>query len=77
MNNIFLSYLIIMVILVRSKMENRKNDLESLELPSGWSKLSKQPNPPKPKSIWEFLNSVKVSEKDVRRGRPIKKMFTL
>jgi len=52
-------------------------DIDSIVFPKEWSKINSRHIPPHPKDIWEFLNSVQVSEEEVKRGRPVRKVFVL
>lgn len=56
---------------------NKKSDNLFPDFPKNWSKMKNHPETLKPENIWDFLNSVKVTEEEVKKGRPIKKMFEL
>ncbi len=53
------------------------NDTTFLEFPKGWSGLKDQPLPEAPKNSLEFLNSVKVSQEELEKGRPVAKKFVI
>lgn len=56
---------------------NKKNESLFPDFPQNWAKMKKHPETLKPENIWNFLNSVKVTEEEVKKGRPVKKMFEL
>ncbi len=59
------------------RIKMKKKDIKFLNFPDSWSKIKDHSETLKPENIWEFLNSVKVSEEEVKKGRPVKKMFVL
>lgn len=56
---------------------NKKNKSLFPDFPQNWSKIKNHPESLKPENLWDFFNSVKVSEEKVKKGRPVKKMFEL